>query len=70
MVIQKSVTNNDSASAYVYQVNPQDQNVTSSSLDQYFYTTPPVPKSEKKPEAYVFNFNKGSAPTIYIQSKP
>ena len=44
--------------------------VTSSSLDQYFYTAPPAPKSEKKPEAYVFNFNKGSAPTIYIQSKP
>ncbi|KAF1753104.1 hypothetical protein GCK72_019661 [Caenorhabditis remanei] len=72
MGIQKPVVSNEVSSGYVYQPSPQDQIgvVSSNGLDQYFYTSPSTQKPEKKPEAYVFNFAKGSMPIIHIQPKP
>ncbi|KAF1755400.1 hypothetical protein GCK72_021969 [Caenorhabditis remanei] len=72
MVIQKSVASNEVSTGYVYQPNAQDQVgvVSSNGLDQYFYTSAPTQKPEKKPEAFVFNFAKGSMPTVHIHPKP
>ncbi|KAF1754529.1 hypothetical protein GCK72_021092 [Caenorhabditis remanei] len=72
MVIQKSVASNEVGTGYVYPPSVQDQVgvVSSNGLDQYFYTSAPTQKPEKKPEAFVFNFAKGSMPTVHIHPKP
>ncbi|KAF1754445.1 hypothetical protein GCK72_021007 [Caenorhabditis remanei] len=59
---------NDSATSYFVQPENYDQNgMITSTIEPVVFQQQTTTKSEKRSECIVFNFAKGSGPTINIQ---
>ncbi|EFP00928.1 hypothetical protein CRE_13767 [Caenorhabditis remanei] len=65
----KKVMNEDNTGYFVTQENFNQNGMISSTIgnESMVFTQPPPTKQSKKVESFIFNFNKGSSPTIYIQ---